>query len=145
MHTKALYTMHTRAHTIQNNRNFTHYNSTIICHGTEVHMVERLQLLWYCATSMLSSFLSLGNKVNLVYAHTHSSKDIHTHLYPHAYRHTLQHYQVGEVALWLTHIVVGTPWFITHTDSVGCLLRLTRWASKKTHEEKTTTTNNKEK
>lgn len=31
----------------------------------------------------------------------------------------------------MAHIVVGTPWFITHTDSVGCLLRLTRLASKK--------------
>lgn len=40
------------------------------------------------------------------------------------------------MALWLTHIVVGTPWFITHTDSVGCLLRLPRWVSKKNTKRK---------
>lgn len=41
----------------------------------------------------------------------------------------LQHYQVGDGPLWVIHIVVGTPWFITQTDSVGCLLRCCRWVS----------------
>lgn len=43
----------------------------------------------------------------------------------------LQDYQVGDGPLWVIHIVVGTPWFITQTDSAGCLLRCCRWGSKK--------------
>lgn len=43
----------------------------------------------------------------------------------------LQDDQVGDGPLWVTHIVVGTPWFITQTDSAGCLLRCCRWGSKK--------------
>lgn len=43
----------------------------------------------------------------------------------------LQDYQVGDGPLWVIHIVVGTPWFITQTDSAGCLLRGCRWGSKK--------------
>lgn len=41
----------------------------------------------------------------------------------------LLHYQVGDGPLLVIHIVVGTPWFITQTDSVGCLLRFCRWVS----------------
>lgn len=39
--------------------------------------------------------------------------------------------------------MVGTPWFITQTDSVGCLLRCCRWVSKK--HIKTQNDNNKRK
>lgn len=48
----------------------------------------------------------------------------------------LQDYQVGDGPLWVIHIVVGTPWFITQTDSAGCLLRCCRWGSKKHMKQK---------